>query len=318
LRKRMGMSSREQPLYNIGVVTRVTGMTADTLRVWEQRYGFPKSTRTPGGHRLYSENDIERIRWVKGQIDRGMKTGQAVRALLLDTRQGSLPAPIPVLRRAEEELSLDFDAHAQRLLSTLAAHDLERAERMMGEMLAFYSPEELALKVMLPVLRSIGSEWAEGRMSVATEHLASGFLRERLLMWLVTGPSPRAVKPVVLACAPGEWHDGGLLMLGMLLRRKGWPIAYLGQDVPLPDLATFVHQTNPSAVVLTAMTEDPARALLEWPRYLFEDAPTGTPPVGYGGAIYTRDRTWIEKMPGLFLGSTIEEGVTSIEGLISR
>ncbi len=75
----METSPREQPLFNIGVVTRVTGVATDTLRVWEQRYGFPQSARTPGGHRLYLESDIERIRWVKDQIDRGMKTGQAVR-----------------------------------------------------------------------------------------------------------------------------------------------------------------------------------------------------------------------------------------------
>ncbi len=314
----METSPREQPLFNIGVVTRVTGVATDTLRVWEQRYGFPQSARTPGGHRLYLESDIERIRWVKDQIDRGMKTGQAVRALLRVEQEGALPAGLPTFRPSEEQPRSDFDAHEQHLLVALAAHDLEGADRMMGEMLAFYSPEELALRVMLPVLRSIGTEWAEGRMSVAAEHLASGFLRQRLFIWLVSGPPPRPVKPIVLACAPGEWHDGSLLMLGMLLRRRGWPVAYLGQAVPLPDLATFVRQSNPSAVVLVAMTEESARALIEWPRYLFEHTPPGSPPVGYGGAVYVEEPAWREKTPGLFLGASIEEGLATIEGLLSR
>jgi MerR family transcriptional regulator, light-induced transcriptional regulator len=189
---------------------------------------------------------------------------------------------------------------------------------MLGEMLAFYSPEQLALGVMLPVLSDIGTEWAEGRMVVATEHLASAFLRQRLLMKLVTGPTPQPVKPVVMACVPREWHDGSLLMLALLLRRRGWPVLYLGQAVPLPDLAAFVLQAGSSVVVLSAMTEEPACSLIEWPTYLPEAASTGYPTVGYGGAIYTRQPPSGEKTPGLFLGTTLEEGLATIEALLRR
>jgi DNA-binding transcriptional MerR regulator len=320
--KKMGDSTGELPLFNIGVVTRVTGVPMATLRAWEQRYGFPHSARTPAGHRLYSERDIERIRWVKTQLDQGLRVGEAIRALLNIERseesEAALPPALPALQPAEPQPPPTLDTIAQRLLTTLAEHDLEDADRMLGEMLAFYSPEELTLGVILPVLSGIGSEWAAGHIGVATEHLASTFLRHRLLMWLVTGPPPRPVKPVVMACAPGEWHEGSLLILGVLLRRRGWPIAYLGQAVPLPDLAGFVRQTGASVVVLVAMTEEPARALLDWPRHFPEAAASGRPPVGYGGAIYVREPAWREKMPGLFLGTTIEEGLATIEQLLRQ
>ncbi len=314
----MGTSPGEQPLFNIGVITRVTGVPVATLRAWEQRYGFPQSTRTPGGHRLYSEREIERLQWVKSQIERGMKTGQAISALLRLEHAGTLPPLLPALKSTEDQPLPNLDALAQLLLATLAAHDLEGADRMMGEMLAFCSPEELALGVMLPVLSGIGNKWADGDMDVATEHLASGFLRQRLMMWLVTGPPTRPVKPVVMACAPGEWHEGSLLLLGVLLRRRGWPVSYLGQAVPLPDLAAFVRQAGTSLLVLVAMTEEPARALLEWPLYLPEAESTGTPTVAYGGAIYVREPAWLQKTPGLFLGTTIEAGLATIEALLSR
>src|SRR5512142_2965158 len=70
-----------EPLYNIGVVSRMTGISVATLRAWERRYGFPSSGRTAGGHRLYSERDMTRLRWVKGQIDQGMGTAQAIQVL---------------------------------------------------------------------------------------------------------------------------------------------------------------------------------------------------------------------------------------------
>ncbi len=62
----------EEPLYNIGVVSRMTKISMATLRAWERRYEFPESKRTMGGHRLYSEKDIIRLRWVKERVDEGM------------------------------------------------------------------------------------------------------------------------------------------------------------------------------------------------------------------------------------------------------
>jgi DNA-binding transcriptional MerR regulator len=72
----------EQPIYNIGIVTRMTGISISNLRVWERRYKFPKSGRTAGGHRLYSEKDVIRLRWVKARIDEGMQTSQAIQVLM--------------------------------------------------------------------------------------------------------------------------------------------------------------------------------------------------------------------------------------------
>ena len=314
----MGASHGEQPLFNIGVVTRVTGVPVATLRVWERRYAFPQSARTAGGHRLYSERDIERIRWVKERMSGGLKTGQAIQALQRLEQEETLPALPPAIERVDPQARSALEAFASRLLATFAANDLEGAGRMIGDMLAFYSPEELVLGVMLPVLASIGEEWAAGRMSVATEHLASSFLRRHLLMWLVTGPPAHPVKPVVLACAPDEWHEGSLLVLGVLLRRRGWPVSYLGQAVPLPDLASFVRETGSSIVVLAAMTAETANALLGWPTYLPEALATGKPAVGYGGAIYARQPDLREKTPGLFLGTTLEEGLATVEALLQR
>ena len=74
-------------------------------------------------------------------------------------------------------------------------------------------------------------------------------------MWLVTGPPVRRTNPVVLACASVEWHDGSLLRLGVLLRRRGWPEKYLGQDIPFADLAAFVERIHPEALVLVEMLE---------------------------------------------------------------
>ena len=204
----------------------------------------------------------------------------------------------------------------ERLAVALLAHDIETANRVLGEVLALYSLEDLVLEVVRPTLADIGHAWEEGRATVATEHFTTHFLRHRLLTWMLTSPAPLPARPIVLACAPGEWHEGSLLILGTLLRHLRWPVAYLGQSVPLPDLVTFVQEIRPAVVVFVAMMEEPARALAEWPRWFPEAARGGRPIMTYGGLIFTEQPPWREKVPGTFLGATLREGVEVLDRLM--
>ena len=176
--------------------------------------------------------------------------------------------------------------------------------------------ENLILDVIRPALNDIGQGWAEGRINVATEHLATAFLRQRLTMWLVTGPPTHPVRPVVLACGPGEWHEISLLMLGVLLRRRRWPVAYLGQAVPLPDLVKFTRDVKPAVVVLVAMTEQTGRELLDLPRWMPEAVQMGRPAIAYGGRIYNVLPELRQGMIGTFLGATLPDGVDVVERLM--
>jgi DNA-binding transcriptional MerR regulator len=300
-------SSIEEPLYNIGVVTRLTGISIPTLHAWERRYDFPHSSRTAGGHRLYSERDIARLRWVKAQIEAGMQTRQAIAgARRLEAEGHPFPSAAPEAASLPVGPAAAVPLASDPLMDALARHDLPRADQILGELLAFHSPEEITLQVIGPALNAIGEAWEAGRISVGTEHLGSNYLRHRLLMWMVSGPRPRATNPIVLACAPGEWHEGSLLMLGVLLRRQGWPVAYLGQNVPLRDLAAFVRQIQPPVVVLVAMQEEPARTLAKWPQAIAQIG--GKPLVAFGGRAFVVQPELQRRVPGLYLGSSLQDG----------
>ena len=322
----MDKSVSTTALYNIGVVTRVTGVPASTLHAWERRYGFPGAERSAGGHRLYSEKDISLLRWVKSQVDAGLTISRAVIAVRTLAANGRMFIP--------SEPEAGFRYHPERsgegsgpnpasspslresLLEALIHHNLPRADQFMGEMLAFYSPEDLTLEVIGPVLNAIGEAWEQGRITVATEHLATNYLRQRLLMWMVTGPAPRHSDPVVLACAPGEWHEGSLLMLGALLRRQGWPVAYLGQNVPFHDLAAFTDEIQPVAVVLVAMCAEPARLLADWPKWITQTA--GRPLVAYGGRAFVIQPELQGMVPGIYLGATLQDGLRNLVSLLVK
>jgi DNA-binding transcriptional MerR regulator len=311
-------NASEEPIYNIGAVARMTGIPVATLRVWERRYEFPRSARTAGGHRLYSEKQVARLRWVKARVDEGLQAGQAVRALQLKEREGRFPE-VPSFAQPEtrsSESAASLAVYRERLTTSLLAHDIDQADQVLGEAVALHPLDDLVLDAIVPTLADIGQGWMEGHVSVAAEHLATHYIRHRLVMWTLTGPPPYPVRPTVLACAPGELHEGSLLILGVLLRRRRWSVAYLGQTVPLPDLATFVQETKPPAVVLVAATEEPARALAEWPQHLPNAAKSGRPIVAYGGRIFTEQPEWREKTPGTFLGASLQEGIVALERLL--
>lgn len=316
--KRDEFAPNEEPLFNIGAVTRMTDVSETTLRVWERRYDFPKSARTAGGHRLYSQQEVMRLQWVKQRVDEGMQISQAIRALQHVERGGdALPAPLsaqPVIPQGENGDALDL--FHQRLLDTLLVHDADQATQVLAEALVLFPLEFLILHVIGPTLHDLGENWSEGRIDVATEHFATNHLRHHLLMWMRTGPPAYQVNPVMLACAPGELHEGSLLMLAVLLRRLRWPVIYLGQTMPLSEIAAFVDEVDAAVIVFVAMIEETARALADWPHWLPKAAQTNHPVVSYGGRIFSERPELAKLVPGVLLGKTLQEGVETINRIL--
>jgi DNA-binding transcriptional MerR regulator len=75
------MAERTVPLFSIGAVARMLDLSAATIRTWETRYGFVVPQRSDGGQRLYSRDQVDQLRFVKGEVDAGRRPGEAHRLL---------------------------------------------------------------------------------------------------------------------------------------------------------------------------------------------------------------------------------------------
>jgi MerR family transcriptional regulator, light-induced transcriptional regulator len=241
------MSERERengPLLRIGELSRRTGVNADTLRAWERRYGLLSPARSDGGFRLYSAEDEERVRAMRALIESGLSAAQAARV----ARSGAIPAPSP---GAASPTNAD-----RRLREALERFDEAEANAVLDEAIAALSVEALASRVVLPALEEVGERWERGEASVGQEHFATNVVRGRLAglarNWGV-GSGPLAI----LACPPGELHDIGLLVFGLVLRARGWRIAYLGANTPIASVAEAAERLAPRVIVLAALTSEP-------------------------------------------------------------
>ena len=130
------------------------------------------------------------------------------------------------------------------------------AQAAFDRLVAAFSIEAVAETAILPYLRTLGERWRDGDASVAQEHFASGLLARGCWAWPAAGtaaPGPRAL----LACAPGEHHDLGLIILGLALRDRGWRVTFLGPDTPIETLAAAADQLAPDVVVLSSLAREP-------------------------------------------------------------
>jgi MerR family transcriptional regulator, light-induced transcriptional regulator len=233
---------------NIAALSRRTGVPADTLRKWEQRYGVLQPERTGGGQRRYSELDVARVEWLRERLAEGFRISEA--AGLLGGAQLE-PARTPAdVRRA--------------LYDAASRADVDALRALLDQTFTLFSLEQALSRIVEPVLQRVGEGWASGELSVAQEHLVSAAIRARLERLLADARGDvRGV--AVLACVPGELHELGLLMLGTLLRADGWQVAYLGANAPLDDAFALAERLDAPLVCLSVTMREHVNTLTKAP-----------------------------------------------------
>lgn len=227
-------------MIRIGELAKRSGVSSEVLRAWERRYGVIHPGRSEGGFRLYGDDDVARIRRMRTLIDEGMSPAEAARAIRGGSAGGLAgDRPLPV------EL-------ADTLERALLALDATTAHDTIDALLGAVTIETFLRDVALPVLRRIGERWAGGGTTVAHEHFATNLMRGRLL-GLAQGWDRVPGRSALLACAPGELHDIGLIALGLALYRHGWRVCYLGANMPIDSLSAVALSEHVDLVVVSSL-----------------------------------------------------------------
>jgi MerR family transcriptional regulator, light-induced transcriptional regulator len=234
----------------IGELSSRVGVSHHVLRAWERRYGLLDPERSPGGFRLYTEDDERRVRQMLALLDQGLSASEAARVALagMVPTNGHRPAPPepPPVSPGRTELAV----RRRQLTGHLEALDEPAAQQVLDDLLNTGAVEIALREVVLPCLHDLGERWSAGEVSVAQEHFASQVVRGRLAAltrgW-GEGRGPRAL----LACPPGERHDLALLAFGVVLARQGWAVDFLGADTPVQAVLDVVGR-RPADVVMSA------------------------------------------------------------------
>ena len=225
--------------YPIRTASRMTGLSPDLLRAWERRYGVIEPTRTTGGTRRYTAADIERLRLVKGAVDAGHRVGQVAH---LDAAELKRRASVSEDRAA---------GHLDEILEALDCLDGVASQRLLSTQLSALGAVRFTREVAIPLVHEIGERWANDKMGIASEHLATSVLRSLLGSALQPTPTSLLGPKIVFGTPAGEGHELGLLMAALTAQGAGANPLYLGAALPVEDLLSAVDAAGAAALAVS-------------------------------------------------------------------
>lgn len=310
----------KSPAYNLKAVLLETGLPADTLRAWERRYGLPTPQRTAGGHRLYSQYDIETIKWLIARQAEGLSISRAVdlwneiTASSSDPLAGASPQSMILAQSGSATSAPDttLDVIRAEWVAACVKFNESGAEAALNKAFSIFPVESVCVEVLQQGMSEVGNLWYENRASVQQEHFASGLAMRRLDALLSASPAPTRPQTVLVGCPPTEWHTFTPLLLALLLRRRGLNVIYLGANVPAERFAETAQQVKASLVTLVAQTLSAAAHLQHAALALH----AGDVPVGFGGRIFSLRPGIADHIPGHHLGGSLDEAVTGVETIL--
>jgi DNA-binding transcriptional MerR regulator len=246
--------NRDSSRHPIKVVASRTGLSPEVLRVWEKRYGVVAPGRTQGGQRLYSDEEIERLRLLRALTLEGRRIGEVsalsteqLRALLIEDQDARPRTETEVLPSADatnlmvQALRAVEDLDQQGLRSTLA-----RAQINLGV-------TEFVEGVVAPLARDLGARWARADLQIHQEHFATVEIR-RVLTRIMEAVTMDETKPrLVVSTTSGEHHELGALLAAAVAAGEGWRLTYLGPNLPAEDIAQAVGSLDATAVALSVV-----------------------------------------------------------------
>ena len=234
---------------SIGALSRATGIPPETLRTWEQRYGFPVPERKPSGHRVYPVTSVPRLRRISEALARGHRAREAVSAS--ENALSTLLTVGPVATVARPSSTQAEEADVADLLRFVETFDAEQLTRSLLRDWKRMSPLEFLCSRISPLVYAVGEEWAAARLEIRHER----FLSERvgdLLRSLRLPLEEKAKGPLVVGTSlPGEEHGLGLQMVALLLTGVGCRILILGTEVPPTQVASLARDLTARAVAVS-------------------------------------------------------------------
>ncbi len=224
-------------LYSVGAAARESGIAAETLRIWERRYGKPVPQRLPSGHRRFTHDQVLWLRRIADALARGVRASKAVNASLDELEAWLAPAVVEV-----------DEAWLARAITCV-----ERLDQDGLELLVLDGRDDMDVVTWLRMrvarlLERVGVRWAAGALDVRHEHLASEVVAHVLRREGDRFSAPPGAPTIVFGTLSGEQHGLGILMASLVARQCGWRTVVMGVDAPARELASTARELHARVV----------------------------------------------------------------------
>lgn len=235
----------------IQLAAKSAGLTAHVIRAWEKRYDAVSPDRTDSNRRLYSEEEVERLRLLGMLTRSGHRIGDIARLPTETLRARAMSADIVGVSRAAAPQSEKAGVAITAAIEAVRHMDTPLLESILQRSAVALGQRGLLERFVSPLARRIGELWAEGTFTAAHEHFASNELRHYLLRGS-RAYSESANAPLVIVGTPsGQLHELGAAIVAATARDLGWRVIYLGPNLPAADIANAAVHNKAKLVALS-------------------------------------------------------------------
>ncbi|EKG40274.1 MerR family transcriptional regulator [Pseudomonas sp. SZ57] len=218
-------------------VARQTGVNAVTLRAWERRYGLIVPHRTAKGHRLYSDEHVQRVMKILTWLNRGVSVSQ-VKGLIDDNRQDALPP------------TNDWDALRQTLLVAIGELAERRVDDVFNQAMSLYPPRTLCEQLLLPLLAELERRW-QGKFGAQLERtFFYSWLRSKFGARIYHNNRQLNGSPLLLVNQSDLPLEPHLWLAAWLVSSADCPVEVFDWPLPVGELALAAEYLKPRGILL--------------------------------------------------------------------
>jgi DNA-binding transcriptional MerR regulator/methylmalonyl-CoA mutase cobalamin-binding subunit len=274
--------------FPIKVVSQMTGLSVHVIRAWEKRYHVVEPDRTDTNRRLYSEEEIEKLRLLNEASHLGHNIGSLANLSLTELKNILSREKNKTSENKYEPKSINQVELVGEILSesieTIRVYDSKKLESILLNASAKLTQPVLIEEVVIPLVYKIGDMWHNGEIRVANEHLASSVIRS-FLFNLLESYSVNDSAPVLVSATPrGQEHELGALIAGVVAASAGWKVIYLGSNLPSEEIGSVVSYLNAKVVALSLVYPSDDQTLFKELRKLKQILPVGVSIIAGGRA----------------------------------
>ncbi|HPF02586.1 MAG TPA: MerR family transcriptional regulator [Bacteroidales bacterium] len=228
--------------YTLNDLENLTGIRADTIRIWEMRYGIIEPQRTATGRRWYTDADLIRLMNIALLNNEGIKISKIANLTSAEIKEKVSAATGGKNKPADTFV---------KLITAMNKLDEEAVDDTINKEIASLGVERTYKRILFPFLKNIGILWQTGAIDPGTEHFITAILRKHLISASpgIAGQGSKKRRKYLLFLPEGEWHELALLYFNYVLLKKGYKTLYLGQSTPLSSVISAAETWKPDTVI---------------------------------------------------------------------
>ncbi len=241
--------------YLISTVSKRSGVKSDLVRAWERRYQAVTPMRTTGGHRVYTDQDIARLKLLNQATNNGHSISQIAQysidelKVLLKNEEASDRAVVSATKGSDRVfLAEDY---IEKCYAAILAFDAKGLEAHFENALVELSIEPFIENLLTPLLTLVGERWRTGELRPVHEHMTSSIIRSLTYILRNNNPAPANAPKMIVSTPIGQLHELGAMLAAVMAELKGWQVTYLGANLPAEEIAAAVKFTDACAVTIS-------------------------------------------------------------------